>query len=61
MPMAFTRSSIVLCANVMEAAVMLLALGEQVRYLKKRAALSGEAMLQRFQNAADKARCWRFQ
>ena len=61
MPMAFTRSSIVLCANVMEAAVMLLALGEQVRYLKKRAALSCEAMLQRFQNAADKARCWRFQ
>ena len=50
-----------LCAEVMEAAVMLLALGEQVRYLKKRAALSFEAMLQRFQNAADKARCWRFQ
>ena len=50
-----------LCADVMEAAVMLLALGEPVRYLKKRAELSCEAMLQRFQNAADKARCWRLQ
>lgn len=47
--------------NVIYAAVVLRALGEQVRYLKKRAALSCEAMLQRFQNAADKARCWRFQ
>ena len=61
MPMAFTRSSIMLKLNVIYAAVVLRALGEQVRYLKKHAALSCEAMLQHFQNAADKARCWRFQ
>ena len=37
MPMAFTRSSIMLKLNVIYAAVVLRALGEQVRYLRKAA------------------------
>ena len=47
--------------NVIYAALVLLALGKASALFKTRAALSGEAMQQLFQNAADKARCWRFQ
>ena len=55
------RSSIVLIVDVIYAALALLALGKASALFKTRAALSSEAMQQLFQNAADKARCWRLQ